>query len=197
MPSKHLTYANVTATLALFVALGGSSYAALKIGGEDVRDGSLTGRDVRDGSLAAADLGESATAARRRGRRGPRGRPGPQGPPGPPGGQGPTGPPGATNVVVRTSPVPPPVVPFPFGEGGGSFNFEVQAYCLPGEVATGGGIRMQDVEGQQRDATVVSTYPTPSPDRPPTGWAGVGRLTLLPGGDGVSLPLGYVVCARP
>jgi hypothetical protein len=31
-----LTYANVTATLALFIALGGSSYAAVKLTGKDV-----------------------------------------------------------------------------------------------------------------------------------------------------------------
>ena len=60
----HLTYANVTATLALFVALGGSAYAAATITGRDVRNNSLTGRDVRsltskdvkDGSLRAVDF---------------------------------------------------------------------------------------------------------------------------------------------
>jgi hypothetical protein len=34
--SRHLTYANVMATIAVFVALGGSSYAALRITGHDV-----------------------------------------------------------------------------------------------------------------------------------------------------------------
>ena len=33
---KRLTYANVMATLAVFIALGGSSYAALTITGRDV-----------------------------------------------------------------------------------------------------------------------------------------------------------------
>lgn len=58
------SYANFTATLALFVALGGSSYAALKVTGQDVRDDSLTGRevraltghDVKDGSLSQRDF---------------------------------------------------------------------------------------------------------------------------------------------
>ena len=38
---RHLSYANVMATVAVFIALGGSSYAALKITGADVRNGSL------------------------------------------------------------------------------------------------------------------------------------------------------------
>jgi hypothetical protein len=52
----RLTYANVVATLALFVALGGSSYAALTITGKNVRDGSLTGKDVKKNSLTGADV---------------------------------------------------------------------------------------------------------------------------------------------
>ena len=53
----HLTYANVTATLALVLALGaGSATAAQLITGADVRNNSLTTRDVRDGSLLAKDL---------------------------------------------------------------------------------------------------------------------------------------------
>ena len=37
-----LTYANVMSTVAVFVALGGSSYAALTITGRDVKNSSLT-----------------------------------------------------------------------------------------------------------------------------------------------------------
>ena len=46
----RLTYANVIASIALFAALGGSSYAALAVTGAQVRDGSLSGRDVRNAS---------------------------------------------------------------------------------------------------------------------------------------------------
>jgi TRAP-type C4-dicarboxylate transport system permease large subunit len=48
MKSKRrspLTYANMVASVALFAALGGSSYAAVAITGQQVRDGSLSGRD--------------------------------------------------------------------------------------------------------------------------------------------------------
>lgn len=51
-----LTYANVVATLALFVALGGSSYAAVIITGASVKDGSLTSKDLRDNSVTSADI---------------------------------------------------------------------------------------------------------------------------------------------
>lgn len=39
------------ASIAVFVALGGSSYAAVKISGKDVRNNSLTGKDIRNSSL--------------------------------------------------------------------------------------------------------------------------------------------------
>jgi hypothetical protein len=81
-----MTYANVMATVAVFIALGGTSVAALRISsrqivnnsvrsgdirnndvrsgdirngavaGADVRDNDLSGRDVRDRSLSGADL---------------------------------------------------------------------------------------------------------------------------------------------
>src|SRR3954467_4707102 len=67
MPARfrsQLTYANVMATIAVFVALGGSSYAALRVTGKNVpRDAltgadikNLTGRDVRNNSLTGADV---------------------------------------------------------------------------------------------------------------------------------------------
>jgi hypothetical protein len=49
-------HATVVAYLALFIALGGSSYAAVKITGRQVRDSSLTGRDVRNESLTGKDV---------------------------------------------------------------------------------------------------------------------------------------------
>ena len=56
---RRLTYANVMSTLAVFIALGGSSYAALSITGRDVRDGSLTARDLRRNSLGGGRIKES------------------------------------------------------------------------------------------------------------------------------------------
>ena len=86
MPSpiaRRLSFANVVSMLALFVALGGSSYAAMKVGsdeivdnsvrgrdihedtvrGTDIRDGDVKGRDVRDNTLTGEDLKESTLEA--------------------------------------------------------------------------------------------------------------------------------------
>ncbi len=55
---KHLTYANIMATVAVFIALGGSSYAAFTITGRDVRNGSLTGKDLKRNSVGGARVSE-------------------------------------------------------------------------------------------------------------------------------------------
>jgi hypothetical protein len=57
--SGRLTYANVMATAAVFIALGGSSYAALRITGADVRNGSLSYRDLKKNTLGGSRVKES------------------------------------------------------------------------------------------------------------------------------------------
>lgn len=59
----RLTYANVTATLALFIALGGSSYAALKISGRDIQKHTLTGRNFKRDSIGGRVVKESSLSA--------------------------------------------------------------------------------------------------------------------------------------
>lgn len=56
---KRLTYANVMATLAVFIALGGSSYAALSVTGRNVKNSSLTFRDLRRDTLGGSRINES------------------------------------------------------------------------------------------------------------------------------------------
>jgi hypothetical protein len=67
---KHLSYSNVIATAALFIALGGTSYAVLRVDSRevvnnslrsvDVRNDSLRSRDIRNRTLRARDLGLDA-----------------------------------------------------------------------------------------------------------------------------------------
>jgi hypothetical protein len=45
---KHLNYANVVATAALFVALGGSAYAVSEITSGDIRNDTIKSGDLRD-----------------------------------------------------------------------------------------------------------------------------------------------------
>ncbi len=98
---RDARYANVTATLSLVIALGGTSYAAVTITSKDVRNESLTGADVRNGSIATADVRDRSLLSRDfkpgqlpAGSAGPAGSPGAAGPPGASGPAGPQGPPG-------------------------------------------------------------------------------------------------------
>jgi hypothetical protein len=54
----RVTYANVVATLALFVALGGSAYAAATINSADVQDKSLKGRDLKSNTVTGKQIKE-------------------------------------------------------------------------------------------------------------------------------------------
>jgi hypothetical protein len=65
---RHFTYANVMATLAVFIALGGSSYAALNLTGRDIRDGSLTHRELKRNTLGGTRIKESRLGKVRRAR---------------------------------------------------------------------------------------------------------------------------------
>jgi hypothetical protein len=97
MPSfiqRKLSFANVVSVIALFMALGGSSYAALRVGsaqivdgsvrsgdihnntirsrdirngsvlGLDLRNGTVTSADIRDGTVTGADVGHNALTAK-------------------------------------------------------------------------------------------------------------------------------------
>jgi len=133
----RLTYANVVASLALFAALGGSSYAAIAVTGAQVRDGSLTGRDVRNSSLTGKDVRNQSLLAQDfkagqlpAGPQGPKGDPGAPGAKGEKGEKGDTGPAGGLKgyeIVESISPASSVDT-----KAGG-------ATCPPGKVAVGGG----------------------------------------------------------
>lgn len=104
---QRLSYANVIATLALFVALGGTAVAGtqLLVTGRNVKDGSLTGADIKAGSLGARTLSPKArrTFKGNTGARGATGAQGPAGLQGPSGAQGPAGAQGALGVGITTT----------------------------------------------------------------------------------------------
>jgi hypothetical protein len=168
-----MSFAYVTSVVALFVALGGTSYAAITVTGKSVVNGSLTGKDVKRESLGSRHV-KGLVARDFKGHRLPRGkrRPtgaagapraaGAQGPAGPQGVQGvqgqtgPTGAAGAASVTTRSSAL---VTRAP--SGGVAGTIQATATCLAGETATGGGfaignlgkndddqVRYSDREGQ-------------------------------------------------
>ena len=64
MTTRRVSYANLTATLALLVALGGGgAYAASaarnSVGSSQIKNGSVKTVDVRNDSLTGADIDES------------------------------------------------------------------------------------------------------------------------------------------
>jgi hypothetical protein len=105
-PKRH--YANVMSTVAVFVALGGTSYAALQlpegsVGRAQLKRDSVTSAKVQQGSLQLADF-RHAERARLRGAQGPAGAPGAAGPAGAQGPAGPEGSRGPAGPLVETLP---------------------------------------------------------------------------------------------
>src|SRR4051812_46272947 len=111
---NRLTYANVMATVAVFIALGGASYAAIvlpanSVGTRQIKNGQVKNADlaadavtsakIRDGSLVSEDFarGEIPTGAA--------GAKGETGPPGPKGADGTNGAPGAPGATGPGAPI--------------------------------------------------------------------------------------------
>lgn len=123
---SHVTFANVVSLVALFVALGGTSYAAVKLSknsvrsvhikngqvkGPDVAKNAINGDKIADGTLLVKDFASGQL------RPGEAGRPGDTGPPGQPGATGQPGAaglPGSPAASAFSSRFPPP-----FGGGFG------------------------------------------------------------------------------
>lgn len=105
---SSVTYANVMATIAVFVALGGTSYAVATgsidsreiknntVRSKDLRNNDVRGRDIRDGTIGSNDVSDGSLLSRdfQAGQL----PSGPQGEPGPQGQKGDTGPPGISGL---------------------------------------------------------------------------------------------------
>jgi hypothetical protein len=158
---------NAIALLALFIALGGTSFAAVEaalpkdsVGTAQVKDGSLLKRDFRAGQLPAGQQG----AAGAPGQAGPAGAAGAAGPPGPAGAAG------ATNVSIRTN------------QTTGAGSLAVNVDCNAGEKVVGGGAAI--LAGNVGDY-INQSYPTA------TGW---GALAYHASSKTLKV---YVICAAP
>jgi hypothetical protein len=179
------TFTSAIAMLALFVALGGSSYAAIQISGSSIKNGTVTSKDLKNESVKSTDIDNRSLLAKdfKQGEL-PAGPTGPAGPAGP---AGPQGPAGATNVVARRTNV---VI------AAGTSEFGV-ASCLPGERAVGGGAGISGVVTQ--NAGIVLSEPreddnsVPEDGEVPTKWAAFGlNQTVLPQSMNV-----HVLCVSP
>jgi hypothetical protein len=75
----RISPASLLAVIALFVSLGGVSYAAATIGSAQIKNNSVKGTDIKNGSIASKDI-SSKTRAALKGQQGPKGAAGPAGP---------------------------------------------------------------------------------------------------------------------
>lgn len=175
---QRLTFANVTSLLALFVALGGSSYAAVTISGSQIRNGTITGAKIKSGTLQAKHFKAGQLQRGARGRTGLRGATGPAGP------RGAAGPAGATNVRYRYVEERVPA----------NSGINATAECKPGERLTGGGSYTANL--LYSDTVELSGYPEPpaQPDAAPTKWIG-GVFNDSADADGVLRV--FAICAAP
>jgi|tagenome__1003787_1003787.scaffolds.fasta_scaffold20824716_1 hypothetical protein len=156
---NRITYANVVGTLALFMALGGTSYAAVTITGRNIKDNTVTSADIKNRSLQAVDFKLGQLPAGRQGLPGPRGPVGPTGAPGP---QGPAG--TAANVrIVTADGAAVAVAP-------ATANVVASVNCPPGMFAVGGGGFTLNGNAVLTDSFQDSAAPAPA-----TAWTVVYR----------------------
>ncbi len=197
-PRTRFTYANVIATLALFLALsGGAAYAAShlgknSVGSKQLKTGAVTGAKVKDGSLMATDFAAGEV---------PRGERGPAGDRGSQGERGAAGAAGATDVIVRYA--EEEGKPKEEDEIGVSF-----AVCHPGETVTGGGFDFRNEPELGSSAYSILAdrpsaagaeigdefvYPVSGDGSPADGWLAMIRNDA----DPTIFFEAYVLCARP
>ena len=120
---RHPSHSTVIAYVALFTALGGSAYAVVNVGPNDIRDDAVRNRHIHENAVRAAQIQPSAVGASEVASNsitgvdvdestldlppGPQGATGPQGVTGPQGDTGPEGPLGPAQYAEFYALMPP------------------------------------------------------------------------------------------
>ena len=181
-----VTPATVLAGIALLVALGGTSYAAVvlpanSVGTPQLKNSAVTSPKVKDRSLLSRDFAPGQIPP------GPAGPTGPQGPAGPAGATGPAG--AAAGAIVHLTSVPAPP---------GTTTSGIAA-CASGQKATGGGVYLNgnttDNDHLTTSTPVVTTgattFNTVTEGGTATGWYG----SMYSSGPVARTLTVYVVCS--
>jgi Collagen triple helix repeat (20 copies) len=186
---RHLTYANVAASLALFLALGGAAYAATQLPKNSVGTNQIRKEAVTAGKIA------KKTRQQLQGQRGPAGQAGPQGKTGKTGAkgatgargaQGNTGAPGVDGTGPAFEATAKPAIPTAIGTG----TQVVGLSLAPGQYATsanvvvvsaaGATVTCTLLNGGEASATVPTTGGSETLSMSGTrGLAGAGSATVL------------------
>ena len=194
---ERLTYANVMATIAVFMALTGGAYAAAtlprsSVGTTQLKSNAVTSSRVKDRSLLARDFRAGQLPAGPRGSQGATGSTGPAGPAGPTGPAGTNGTDGtngtngATNVTVRRADI---------AVGAGPSTTQGTVLCQAGERATGGGFNTGGPSAYAtRTVPATDGAGTSTPGATPVGWSATVRNQT---GGGATTGNVFVVCAAP
>ena len=198
---RHLTFANVTSMLALTIALGGTSYAAITlprnsvgsaqikakaVKNSDLASSAVTSAKVKNGTLRAQDFAVNQLPAGPRGLTGANGANGAAGPTGP---QGPAGTVGVARSYFTQAPV----------DLANGANQSYSSFCPAGQQAIAGGGRGDDTLSEETILTNTRPAISAGNQEPPasggtfTGW----RITVVnPIGGAASgiRPEVWVVC---
>jgi hypothetical protein len=176
----------IVALLALFVALGGSSYAAVRIGSTQIADNSIRSRDVHNNELRSADVKDGSLLAKdfAAGQL-PSAAAGPAGPRGEKGDKGAQGSPGVLKVYDT-------YLSISLAANG---SVRLNPLCDQGDVATGGGyfLYTSNLNDAQLDVEVFSNAPdTDGAVTTPPGWdIGIHNKTST-----ARTGVAYAVCAK-
>ena len=195
--ARRPSHTTIAAYMALFVALGGTSYAALKlptnsVGSKQIKRNAVKSGDVKNGTLRAFDFRAGDLPAGAQGPQGPIGPEGPQGPQGLQGAQGETGSFGAVTTKFFQTPT----------DLANGTNASYSAFCDAGQIAIGGGGRGDATLSEE--TILTNTRPAISPGNTEPPLAGQGfmgwRITVVnPTGGAASgiRPEVWAVCATP
>jgi hypothetical protein len=167
--ASRLSYANVMATAAMFVALGGASYAALKLPKNSVGAAQLQNKSVTPPKVAPS------TMALLKGQKGDAGAPGAQGPAGPAGSDASFNGAAAGGDLAGTYPNPS------IGTGkvtsGNIFDGTVGTVDLAGNAVTGAKV----LDGTLTDADVAAANVDGAAGTPSLRSLGTGAQQAMPG----------------
>jgi hypothetical protein len=176
--------------LALFVALGGTSYATVvnvprsSVGTPELKRNAVKASKIAPNAVRTAHVlnGSLLVADFKAGQI-------PQGPKGDKGDKGDEGDPGATNVIVRTQSPCPAGLPT-------DVHCVMRPMCETGERAVGGGAGMTGNLGNEE---VQQSYPVEADmTAAEAGDTPVGWLSIIENkAPQMQVPIAYVVCARP
>jgi len=205
--SRRPSPAMVVACLALMIALGGTSVAAVtqlgrnSVGPRQLQFGAVTTPKIRNNAVSAAKIRNNAvSSAKVRNRsllrvdfaRGqlPAGPTGPQGPAGPAGAAGPAGPAGVIGpITVRNASV---LVPGGVQENSAYNSARVTASCNPNERAISAGTSWSD-DVSDRELMTGELEPQLNPQNQVVGFLGVG---LNDSGNSSTFTV-HVLCYTP